>query len=324
MGQEKSVLESYLLDGAGGAKPLSSDQLSAWQPEQGVLWVHLNYSAAEDVRWIDESSGLDPLVVEALLTEDTRPRIHEMDDGLLIALRGVNLNPGADPEDMVSIRIWIEKTRIITTRRRDLVSINDVKKQFDTAKGPSNAADFLIDLVDYLIWHMSDTIDQFEEGVSDREEQIMGTGAASLKYELAIIRRKIITLRRYLAPQRDALARLIVEKVSWLDEDHRLRLREVNDRLLRHIEDLDAIRDRAAVAQEELLSRLSEQLNSRMYVLSVVAAIFLPLGFLTGLLGINVGGIPGAEYPWAFWVFMGILIVIVVLQIFLFRWKNWL
>jgi hypothetical protein len=65
-----------------------------------------------------------------------------------------------------------------------------------------------------------------------------------------------------------------------------LRIREVSDRLIRNIEDLDAVRGRAAVTQEELLSRLSEQMNSRMYVLSVVAAIFLPLGFLTGLLGI--------------------------------------
>ena len=89
-------------------------------------------------------------------------------------------------------------------------------------------------------------------------------------------------------------------------------------------EDLEAVRERAAVSQEELLSRLSEQLNQRMYVLSIVAAVFLPLGFLTGLLGINVGGIPGADNAQAFWIFSGLLLIAVVIQLLVFRWKKWL
>ncbi|MFT7414283.1 MAG: zinc transporter [Methylophagaceae bacterium] len=93
--------------------------------------------------------------------------------------------------------------------------------------------------------------------------------------------------------------------------------------MLRHIENLDAARDCAAVIQEELNSRLSEQLNSRMYVLSVVTTVFLPLGFLTGLLGVNIAGIPGSNNNNAFWIFMTMLIVIVIGQIILFRWKKW-
>ena len=123
--------------------------------------------------------------------------------------------------------------------------------------------------------------------------------------------------------QRDAFAKLIIEKITWLDEDSRLRLREVSDRLIRHIEDLDAVRERAAVTQEELLSRLSDQMNTRMYVLSVVAAIFLPLGFLTGLLGINVGGIPGTDNPWAFLMFLVFIIGIFIGQMLWFRSKKW-
>jgi zinc transporter len=90
-----------------------------------------------------------------------------------------------------------------------------------------------------------------------------------------------------MAPQREAIARLQSEKISWLADEDRVRLREVYDRLTRYLEDLDAARERAAVTQEELISRLSEQMDNRMYVLSIVAAIFLPLGFLTGLLGIK-------------------------------------
>ena len=103
-----------------------------------------------------------------------------------------------------------------------------------------------------------------------------------------------------------------------------MRLREIGDRTTRYVEDLDAIRDRATVTQEELNSSLTEQMNKTMYVLSIVAGIFLPLGLLTGLLGINVGGIPGTENEWAFTVFCVLLLIIAGLQVWLFRHKKWM
>ena len=317
-------LHSLLLDGRGGARHLSAEELAAWSPDQGVLWVHLDYTRPDDRQWLETGSGLDELIVEALLAEETRPRATNVDGGLLIALRGVNLTPGAEPDDLVALRIWVDRHRIVSTRRRRLLSVGDVVETLDAGKGPHDAAQCLVELIDRLVWRMNDIVDQFEDRVAELEDRIVEEGSASMRYDLATLRRQAITLRRYLAPQREALNRLITAMAGWLDDSGLLRLREVGDRLVRHIEDLDAVRERAAVVQEELLSRMSEQMNSRMYVLSVVAAIFLPLGFLTGLLGINVGGIPGADYPLAFLMFIGMLVVVVILQLLVFRWRNWL
>ena len=317
-------LHTILLDGRGGARHLAPDEVDAWSPEQGVLWVHLDYTNPDNRQWLEHQSGLDPLIVEALLVEETRPRATSVGEGLLIALRGVNLTPGADPDDMVAIRLWINRQRIISTQRRRMLSVADVVERLMAGRGPENAAECLVDLVDRLVGRMSDTVDQFEDRVAELEDQVLGEGGAVMRSELAKLRRQAITLRRYLAPQREALGRLGGELAGWLDQNGQLRLREVSDRLIRHIEDLDAVRERAAVVQEEVLGRMSEQMNSRMYVLSVVAAIFLPLGFLTGLLGINVGGIPGAEYPLAFEIFIAMLVLVVILQVLVFRWRNWL
>lgn len=319
-----TAVYAYLLDGMGGGRRVDGAQLVRWTPEQGVLWAHLDYTNPEDRQWLTEASSLDELIVEALLAEETRPRTTPIGQGLLIALRGVNLTPGADPDDMVAIRIWIDKDRIVTTRKRDLLSIADLVGQLESGRGPTNSADFLVGLADRLVWHMSDTVDNLEDRVAELEDQVLTASSSAIRYELATVRRQAITLRRYLSPQREALLRLVTEAVAWLDNDNRLRLREVSDRLIRHIENLDAVRERAAVTQEELLSRLSEQLNTRMYVLSIVAAIFLPLGFLTGLLGSNVGGIPGAGSTHGFWALVGLLVVVIMFQLWLFRWKKWL
>ncbi|WP_346837306.1 zinc transporter ZntB [Microbulbifer sp. SAOS-129_SWC] len=321
---QAGLIHAFLLDGRGGGRELSWREVQEWRPQHGVLWLHFDYTDTQVQQWLREDSGLSPLVAEALLTEETRPRATAIGDGLLLALRGVNLNPESQPEDMVSVRLWVEQHRVISTRRRRLLSVSDLAEQLRDVRGPGSAAALVVGLTDLLVWRMSDTVDTFEDTADELEGRVLDSNSAAMRSELALLRKQTITLRRYLSPQREALARMLVEKMSWFDEHNRIQLREVSDRLLRHIEDIDAVRERAAVTQEELLSRTSEQLNNRMYVLSVVAAIFLPLGFLTGLLGINVGGIPGADYPAAFLIFCALLVVAVVLQVVIFRWNKWL
>jgi zinc transporter len=170
---------------------------------------------------------------------------------------------------------------------------------------------------------MAGVISDIEDEVDRLQDQVLEAESRQLRSALNDLRRVIIALRRYLAPQRDALSRMTNLKVPWIDERDLLHLREEADRVTRYVEDLDAARERAAVTQEELSNRLSEQLNSRMYVLSVVAAIFLPLGFLTGLFGINVGGIPMAENPRGFVDIVLLLFLITGIQVVLFRWRRW-
>jgi len=319
----EGLVHALVLDGKGAARSLSWDELEEWKPEDGPLWAHFDYSHSRVQSWIDKDSGLDEIVSAALLTEETRPRTTPVDNGLLIALRGVNLNPNSDPEDMISIRMWVDSHRIISTRRRRILSIQDMTKQLRDGDGPCNTAEVLTGLCDLLVWRMSSIVAQVEERVDELEEEVLTAEGHRLRSDLADTRRQTIMLRRYLGPQRDALARLVIEKVGWLNEDHRMKLREVSDRLIRHLEDLEAVRERAAVTQEELAGKLAEQLNNRMYVLSVVAALFLPLGFLTGLLGINIGGIPGADEPYAFMTFIAILVVITAAQYWVFRKMKW-
>ncbi len=319
----EALIHAILLDGAGGGRRLTWQEVLDWKAPLGILWLHfvLTEPGVED--WVRNHSDLSPMVADALMAQETRPRTLVFGKGLLLSLRGINLNPEADPEDMVSIRIWADSTRIITTQRRDLQSVQDVADQIEQHRGPCNTAEFLVNITNQIVWRMGDTLEGVEERIDFLEDQVLAQAAASLRLDLANLRRQTISLRRYLSPQKEALNRLIVEQISWLDETQRLRLREISDRLIRYIENLDEVRDRAAVTQEELMSRVSEQLNSRMYVLSVVAAIFLPLGFFTGLLGINVGGLPGVENPNAFGTFAVILVVIVILQTTLFKIKKW-
>ncbi len=321
---DPGLLHALLLDGIGGAKIVTEDEIDGWEAKDGVLWLHFDYSHAETMEWIRSAQQLDIVSKEFLLTEDTRPRVTSINNGLLLALRGVNLNPQAEPEDMVGVRLWANESMIITTVRRTLLSITDLTAALQNGSGPRNSSEFIVSLARRLISRMGPTIEDIEDMLADLEEQTLGTGDAVIRRQLSTIRRQSIVLRRYLAPQRDAMYRFYEEEVSWLREIDRMHSREVTDHLLRYLENLDAIRERATVIHEELVNNLSEQLNNRMYLLSLITTIFLPLGFLTGLFGINVGGIPGSDNSFAFPIFVGTLLIIALVLLLLFKRKRWM
>ncbi len=324
MTDNTGLIFAFALDGNGGGKPLDWDSIKGWQPDQGTLWLHLDYTGADTQSWLYDESGIDPIILDALTAGETRPRSLVHKDGMLIILRGVNLNPNTDPEDMVSIRFWIDAKRIITLRHRRIMAVDDLRQATLVGDGPIGPGDFLESLADRLVLRMGTVIADVDDEVDALEDEVLTEQSYDLRQKIANIRRIAIGMRRYLAPQRDVMARLYNEKVAWLSELDRMRLREVADRTTRYVEDLDAIRDRATITQEELNSRLSEQMNKTMYVLSIVAGIFLPLGLLTGLLGINVGGIPGTENPWAFTIFCVLLASIAGGQIWLFKRMRWM
>lgn len=181
-----------------------------------------------------------------------------------------------------------------------------------------------MEIADRLLSRMGPIIADLDDGIDELEEQIISSTSASQRGELWQLRRQAISLRRYISPQRDAIAKLVTERISWIDTHANQRLREIADRITRYVEDLDSARERAAIVQDELSTRLSEQMNRNMYVLSVIAGIFLPLTLITGLLGINVGGIPGEKWPWAFAVVTAGLIFTGVIEYLLFRRLKWI
>jgi len=324
MAREECLIAAYLLDGKGGGKKIHWDDIDSWTPEKGILWVHLNYTSHKTHQWLNSKSGLDKITANAMAREDSRPRTITSNNGLLVFLRGVNLNPDENPEDMVSIRIWINENTIITTRKRKLLSVGDIRHKIEDGAGPKTPAEFLQMLNDIMAFRMTDVIESLIDKVDALEHEIIKKESHILRAEIAKLRRKTIVIRRYLAPQREALNRLFVEETPFMPLSEKMHIRETADRIMRYIEDLDAARERAAITQEELSSRLSEELDKRIYLLSVVAIIFMPLTFLTGLLGVNVGGIPGQHDNWGFFVVCSILTIVMVVMIFLFYKKEWL
>ncbi|MEJ2694744.1 MAG: zinc transporter ZntB [Candidatus Thiodiazotropha sp.] len=319
---EQGLVAAWRLDGNGGGHPVGWPEIAAWRAEDELIWIHLDYSDPSTLHWLEEKSGIDPIVQQVLVSDESRPRCERFEMGLLAILRGVNLNPGADPEDMVSIRIWLEENRIISCRRRRLASISDLQESLRRGSGPRSQGGFLAQLSENLIKRMDSVIESLEVSTESLEKRISDDDG-KLRGEISDMRRMVIHMRRYLAPQRDALKRLKAMEYDWMSPAARLRLNETADQTQGYLEGLDAIRDQIQIVQEELTQKYSEQTERRMYVLSIITTIFLPLGFLTGLLGINVGGMPGTDSPQAFWIVSLLALVVAGLSLWILHRMRW-
>ncbi|MEZ5691144.1 MAG: zinc transporter ZntB [Rickettsiales bacterium] len=322
------ILLAYNFDGNGGGTPLTEDEISHKIKDDSLAWIHFDVNHSDTADWMEkELSYLDPFIVKALLADGTRPRMFQIGDGVLLILRGVNLNENADPEDMVSIRLWIDKHRIISARRRKLKAVMDIEEKIKLGEGPKDAGQFVSMLVARLFERLEPVLSELDEITDDIEEEIEDTEDTDLrKFRESIVnvRKQAIVFRRYMAPQRDAIGQLLTCDVSWLKSSDKRHLQESFNHVIRYVEDLDSIRERAQIVKDELANIMADKINKNMYMLSVIAAIFLPLGFLTGLLGVNIGGIPGSENENSFWIFSMLLLCVTFVQLAVFKFLKWL
>ena len=314
---------AWQLNFEGPSQPLS------WQPEQpcpevsGVLWLHLNSADPKIAPWLTTSGLLTPTLIETLFDEETRPRALHLGSGLLLTLPATDPSFLSQPDGMASIRLWIDEKHIISTSKDPIQAITEVQSRLAEDLGPRSSGEFLSMLLDFLVSNIGEVVENLQEQMADVEECILDRKEDDSRQALNALRRQSIALRRYLGPQREALLRLIQEKISWITTKDHFRLRETTDELIRYVEDVDTVREQAALAHEEIVNQFSETLNSRMLTLAVVSAIFLPLGFLTGLFGINVGGIPGANNSWGFALFCLVLCAVIGLIFFIFKRNRW-
>lgn len=320
------LVHALVLDGEGGARAIARTELDGLQLQpQESLWLHWDRSHPQTRSWLLHDSGLSEFACDLLLEENTRPRLlPQSGEQLLLFLRGVNLNPGAEPEDMVSVRIHAQAQRVISLRLRPLRASDEVLQQLEEGRGPKSASELLLlmgelltEKVQSLVSDLSELVDLEEEKVESDERYTPEHGS------LQQIRRRAAGLRRFLAPQREIYAQLSRSKWSWFCDADADYWNELNNSLIRYLEELELTRERAALVLESEDRRLNERMNRTMYRFGIITCIFLPMSFITGLLGINVGGIPGASNPYGFLLACIVVLALAVGQWWLFRRLRW-
>jgi len=319
------ILHAFHISSEGKAVALPKTEMGLpREAGDGYDWYHINRNDSSIQTVFEADECLDKIAEITLLAEDSRPRTILRDHDVLINLRGVNLNPGAEPEDMIGIRFFIQPTRIVSVEKRPLKATSDIAERLLTQPPPATPGGFLANFAQSMIDRMIPTITALNEQVDDLEDKIETGDTETARPLVSELRRTAIMLRRYLAPQRDALNSLSQQKLPWITQDDQLRLRDSADQATRVTEELDAVRERCAIVKDQLTDLRAEQMNNNMMILAVLSAVFLPLGLVSGMMGINVGGMPWVENGMGFWFVTAIVVGIGALQLLIFRLMKWI
>jgi len=315
-------VHAFVLDGQGGGRSIDYQALQGLQlAEQESLWLHWDRGNPQTRQWLRQHSGLSEFACDLMLEENTRPRLLPLPEHeLLLFLRGVNLNPGAEPEDMVSVRIFADARRVISLRLRPLRATEALIAALLAGNGPRTASELILSLADYLTDKVESLLVELGEQ-ADAQEELVDAGPQQSPNHGALLqmRRRAASLRRFLAPQRDIFAQLTRHQLPWFVSDDGDYWNELNNRLTRYLEELELIRERISLVLEVENRRTEQRMNRNLYRFGVIAGVFLPLTFLTGLLGINVGGIPLAEHDHGFWIICALMVAVALGQWWLLR-----
>jgi len=319
---DRGLVRAHLLNNTV-EKSLCWEDIFKWKPSDGLLWIHLDRTDAYVEQWLINEKAITPEIVNSLLKDDTRPRFSEVaDDQVLLIVKGVNLNSDRTPEDMVALRMWTDGTRLITLGFKPIVAVSTTGKLYEQSKGPKSIEGLLLQLIrnldskiEPLVYELSNELDTFEDS--------MNAGNELEENQLHTLQVQALILKRHLAPQRDVLNRLRQTNIAWLKK-LRGNWRELYYALTVYVDELSELNDRVLMLQEAKSQQLLRQTNQTMYMLSLVAAIFLPLSFVTGLLGINVGGIPGGDSSLGFVVVCVLVVILGFAQLVFFKRKKWI
>ena len=298
----------------------------AWTGEEDgadYVWLHFDVNA-QDVREALLEHAVPPSVIRYLTRAETRPAARVLGGGLTLILRGINFNASQDPVDMVSLRCYLEPNRLVTVRSRWLASLQETRKEVEDGDLLGQPADLVLAIVEKMTNKISRHIEVLDDALETYEIDAESDVRKLERQDFGGLRRQIASVYRFIAPQRSALTTLLQIGAGRFNEDQLERVAEFEDLTRRYAEDLELHRERATSLQEARLNALQAEQNRRAYALSLVAGLFLPATFVTGLFGMNVAGLPGTENPFAFSLVIGSMALISASVFVALKLNKWL
>ena len=288
-----------------------------------LVWVHLSNSDAGAQAWLANEAKLADYVVDALTAVETRPRCEAFDAGALLNLRGRARGDavGGTNDLLASVRIWAVEGHVFSVTRKAMIAVDEVQTLVETGevRDPGDLiAEFAAAITEDLDPHVADLGDELD----DCEEALDAKRVFELRRTVSRVRVESIGYKRFLQPQRGALEKLASLPCAWLQDDDRVHLNAAADRAARMAEELESIRERSALMHEALTDLRAEQLDTRGLIISIVAMVFLPLTFITGLYGMNVP-LPYQQAPWMFDAIMGACATVTVGVVIYFVQRHW-
>jgi zinc transporter len=302
---------AYWLSPQQAPRNIDAESASRWLQDSGdagsFLWLHFSLSNAATIRWLRAHLRLPESFYDSLQETAVSTRLEQQDEHLVAMLLDLQFNALPDSSSISSVSLYIGPRLVVSARLRPLRSVDRLRASVRAGRNFRSSAELLAQLLREQAGVLSDTLRESTGRVDAIEDQLLANRVTTSRRELGTLRRLLVRLQRLLAPEPASLFRLLSRPPAWVTEVDAQELRQAAEEFATAIGDSSALAERVKLLQEELTSLVTEQTNHTLFVLTLVTVLALPVNIATGLLGMNVGGVPLAASTHGFSVVVSLL-----------------
>jgi zinc transporter len=309
----QGLICGFLLNSQAPVKHFLWDAVSQVFTNESIIWLHFNLVDARARKWIAQCDRIPEAAREVLLSDDARISLETGENGIVGVLGDLHYEFSDDPDELGLLRVYFDNKIIVTGRTHPLKVIDRLRRELMGGKCIETPVSLLI----YLLEHSVETFGNVSLFLNDKvdniEDNILKGWAQDRGGELGRVRRLLVRLRRHVSAERNALFYISTRMPNWCGETELLLLQQAIERLDSVAQDLGVIQERGRLLHEEISSQLDSAANRNLYVLSMVTIVFLPLTLITGIFGMNVGGLPWVEDKFGFaWTMLNMAVTTAV------------
>lgn len=328
--EPKLARSFYGEDGGTLTRDLSLKDLTTCVREgKGPLWVDIDTTVRQQLALLEKVFGFHPLSIEDVMNPHGRAKVEAYEGYLFVVLRAVSFDEQTeDPYDLdtENIYFFIGQHFLVTahagpSRLIDAVAEVTIRNSDLIGRGPGRLAHQVMDAAVDSFFPVLDRIDEF---IDSLEERVFQQFKEESLRDIFSVKRMVLSLRRYLAPEREIFNVLANRPSPFLTTDHQLYYRDIYDHVLRINDSLDTYRDLLSSTMESYLSQVNNRLGQVTKGLTVVATLSVPFVVVSGMWGMNFARIPLAGNPWGFEIMLVAQLALGLGLIALLRWRRWL
>jgi magnesium transporter len=301
---------------------------------ESVSWVDVQGLGSEDIlQRLGTVFSLHPLVLEDVVNVPQRPKVEAYDDQLLIIARMVTPRESGNGFTSEQVSFILGKHYLLTVQEEpEFDTFNPVRDRIRTCKGSirRHGADYLAyALLDTIIDGFFPVLEIYGEKIEDLEDEVVVNPTHQTLEKIYAIRRELLTLRRAIWPQRDAINSLIRDGSSLISSEVNIYLRDCYDHTVQVLDMVETYRELSSSLMDVYLSSVSNKMNEIMKLLTVISSIFIPLTFIAGVYGMNFNpevspyNMPELNWYWGYPVVMGGMGMIAIGLITFFWKRGW-
>lgn len=305
-------------------KPLSLKEL---RDSETVSWINVEGSEVEVIKQIGDSFGVHPLILEDVVNTGQRPKLEQHENQLFIVVKMLRYEKGSHKLDSEQVGFVLGKHYLISFQEKEGDVFDPVRKRIKAgnARIRKLGPDYLMyALIDAIVDHYFVVLSEIGERIEELEFEMLEDSGRDMPIEVHQLKRHMLFIRKSIWPLKEVTNQLQKDEFEEIDSGTQVYFRDVYDHNVQAGEMIETLQETLKSILDMHLSYASHRMNEIMKVLTIFAAIFIPLTFVAGIYGMNFEVIPELKWEYGYVYVWSLMITLAVGMLWYFRKQKWL